>query len=235
MKFDANAPFDTAPAHDLVSRHASLKYPYEVDFAGLRIEVHEHVFSPILTKTSTQMLEAVKHYLGPEVKSVVDVFTGTGIFALVAASHGCAAIGLDISPFAIECAKVNAVRNGLSSKARFVKSDVFSALPDGDTYDLIIGSPPLLPGTPTAILDKALVDPGLGATIQFIKDVGRFLSPKGRALLFLSDVFERMGNDLCRLCADAMLSATTVKTQYVVYETYRVVELRHYASDLRHK
>ena len=81
-------------------------------------------------------------------KRVLDCFTHTGSFALNAAKGGAAFVtAVDISASAIEMAKKNADRNGLSDRMEFVTADVFDLLPallekGGHPYDLIILDPP---------------------------------------------------------------------------------------------
>ena len=81
-------------------------------------------------------------------KRVLDCFTHTGSFALNAAMGGAEHVtAVDISASAIEMAKANAQRNGLSDRMDFVVADVFDLLPELASkgkapYDFIILDPP---------------------------------------------------------------------------------------------
>ena len=81
-------------------------------------------------------------------RRVLDCFTHTGSFALNAAMGGAAHVtAVDISASAIEMAKANAARNGLSDRMDFVTADVFDLLPELASrgkapYDFIILDPP---------------------------------------------------------------------------------------------
>ncbi len=80
-------------------------------------------------------------------KKVLDCFTHTGSFALNAAKGGAAHVtAVDVSQFAVDTARENAVRNGLDGKMDFVCADVFDLLPElakkGSDYDFIILDPP---------------------------------------------------------------------------------------------
>lgn len=81
-------------------------------------------------------------------KTVLDCFTHTGSFALNAAKGGALHVtAVDISDEAIEKAKENAARNGLTEKTDFVVSDVFDLLSSLERegkhpYDFIILDPP---------------------------------------------------------------------------------------------
>ena len=81
-------------------------------------------------------------------RRVLDCFTHTGSFALNAARGGAEHVtAVDISASAIEMARENADRNGLTDRMDFVVSDVFDLLSDmlakkDRSYDLIILDPP---------------------------------------------------------------------------------------------
>ena len=81
-------------------------------------------------------------------KRVLDCFTHTGSFALNAAMGGAEHVtAVDISASAIEMARANAERNGLTDRMDFVVADVFDLLPEliakgKAPYDFIILDPP---------------------------------------------------------------------------------------------
>lgn len=81
-------------------------------------------------------------------KRVLDCFTHTGSFALNAAKGGAVHVtAVDISQTAIDMAKENAEKNGLSDQMDFITADVFDLLPEliqkgGHPYDFIILDPP---------------------------------------------------------------------------------------------
>ena len=81
-------------------------------------------------------------------RRVLDCFTHTGSFALNAALGGAERVtAVDISASAIEMAKENARRNGLTDRMDFLVADVFDLLPElaakgKAPYDFIILDPP---------------------------------------------------------------------------------------------
>ena len=78
-------------------------------------------------------------------KTVLDCFTHTGSFALNAARGGAARVtAVDVSEFAVECARKNAARNGLSQVVDCMAANVFDLLPQlqKGQYDFIILDPP---------------------------------------------------------------------------------------------
>ena len=80
-------------------------------------------------------------------KTVLDCFTHTGSFALNAARGGAAHVtAVDVSASAVEMARANAERNGLSDRVECVCANVFDLLPELERqphrYDFIILDPP---------------------------------------------------------------------------------------------
>ena len=80
-------------------------------------------------------------------KTVLDCFTHTGSFALNAARGGAAHVtAVDVSESAVEMARANAARNGLSDRMEFQCANVFDLLPALEKgparYDFIILDPP---------------------------------------------------------------------------------------------
>ncbi|MCR4999817.1 MAG: class I SAM-dependent rRNA methyltransferase [Lachnospiraceae bacterium] len=78
---------------------------------------------------------------------VLDCFTHMGTFALNAGRGGAKEVlGLDISEFAVEQARANAVRNGLDDVVKFQVADVLDELPKmeaaGRKFDVVILDPP---------------------------------------------------------------------------------------------
>lgn len=80
-------------------------------------------------------------------RTVLDCFTHTGSFALNAARGGAKHVtAVDVSEFAVVCARENARRNGLSDVMECVAANVFDLLPQLEQqpkrYDFIILDPP---------------------------------------------------------------------------------------------
>lgn len=80
-------------------------------------------------------------------RTVLDCFTHTGSFVLNAARGGAKHVtAVDVSEFAVACARENARRNGLSDVMECVAANVFDLLPQLEQqpkrYDFIILDPP---------------------------------------------------------------------------------------------
>ena len=80
-------------------------------------------------------------------RTVLDCFTHTGSFALNAAMGGAKHVtAVDVSESAVEMARANAARNGLTGAVDCVAANVFDLLPalekEPKRYDFIILDPP---------------------------------------------------------------------------------------------
>jgi release factor glutamine methyltransferase len=75
---------------------------------------------------------------------VLDVFTGSGVLAVAAATGGAASVtAVDISRRAVLSARVNGALRGRRIRAR--RGDVFEPV-RGERFDLITANPPYVPG-----------------------------------------------------------------------------------------
>ncbi len=125
--------------------------------------------------------------------SVLDLGTGTGAIALALASERPAwdITAIDLSPEAVELAKVNADSLGLG-RIRILCSDWFSALP-GERFDLIVSNPPYIEdGDPHLKQGDLRYEPhsalvsgaeGLDDIRRISVDALHFLKPGGRLVL----------------------------------------------------
>jgi release factor glutamine methyltransferase len=75
---------------------------------------------------------------------IVDVGTGSGCIALALAHElkSAKVDGVDLSPDALEIARANAARLQLSSRVRFLQSNILEALAKTRRFDFIVSNPP---------------------------------------------------------------------------------------------
>jgi methylase of polypeptide subunit release factors len=181
--------------------------------------IDEGVFCPTLTNASALLLQLID--FKPS-ERVLDAFAGSGAFGINAALHGADVIAFDISPIAVACAEKNAGINRVAHRTDVRQCTVRHISPQQEAFDLVIANPPLLPGVQTGVLGPAVFDPQLAATIEFVEALGTILADGGRCFLLTSDVFDRIGYDMNRLCAESRLVNEIVAQADVGYETYRV-------------
>jgi release factor glutamine methyltransferase len=114
----------------------------ESEFFGHKFFVNKDVLIP---RPETEYLVdlLVKEFKG-KVTKVLDVGTGSGVIllSLLAANVGKSGVGVDISPEALEVAKINSKKFKLESKASLILSDRLDKV-EG-TFDLIVSNPPYI-------------------------------------------------------------------------------------------
>jgi len=76
---------------------------------------------------------------------VIDVGTGSGFLAVLAAENAATVLALDVNPYAVRCARANAVLNNLESRIDFMQTSLLTALNSQSKFDLIIFNAPYLP------------------------------------------------------------------------------------------
>lgn len=89
------------------------------------------------------------------VENVVDICTGSGCLAIIAAGlfPNAEVDAVDLSPDALEVAKINVVDNELEGRVNLHQGDLFAPL-QGRTYDLIITNPPYVDHEEMAVLPE---------------------------------------------------------------------------------
>lgn len=113
------------------------------EFMSLEFKVSPDVLIP---RADTETLvEFVLNKTKGKGISLLDIGTGTGCIPLSIASYNKRAFvrGLDISKKAIEIAKTNADKLGLSERAAFELCDILNECPKGK-YDVITSNPPYI-------------------------------------------------------------------------------------------
>ncbi len=122
-------------------------------------------------------------------EKVLDMGTGTGIQALIAASKGGEVTAVDINNKAIECLRYNAELNGLET--RTIKSNLFSEI--NHSFDLIVFNPPYLPEDEMDSKDELTLawdggKDGREVVDRFLEQFESNLNRKGRVLLIQSSL-----------------------------------------------
>lgn len=115
------------------------------DFMGEKFIVNPSVLIP---RDETELLvrKAVDVINTNNFKTVLDVGTGSGCIACMIAKYtDSQVIGLDISTDALNTALDNASKLNLYNKAIFRKSDIFSNVKPGESFDVIVSNPPYIP------------------------------------------------------------------------------------------
>ena len=130
-------------------------------------------------------------------KRVLDCFTHTGSFALNAAKAGAAHVtAVDVSQSAVELARANAEKNGLTEKMDFVCADVFDLLPQlmeqRAGYDMIILDPPAFTKSRKTIAGAERGYRTINYNAMKLLPRGGYLATCSCSHFMPSELFERM-------------------------------------------
>ena len=108
------------------------------DFMGEKFIVNPSVLIP-RDETEFLVRKAVEIINRKDFKAILDVGTGSGCIACMIAKYTHAqVIGLDISTDALNTALDNASKLNLNNRAIFRKSDIFSNVKPGESFDMIV-------------------------------------------------------------------------------------------------
>ncbi|HUT37387.1 MAG TPA: methyltransferase [Planctomycetota bacterium] len=99
--------------------------PHQVRVLGRTFRVNRHVFNPRFYLTSKFMARHLR--LRPS-DSVLDMGTGSGIQAIVAAATAARVVAIDINPEAVRLARENARANGVADRVTVLEGDLFAPL-----------------------------------------------------------------------------------------------------------
>ena len=138
------------------------------DFMGEKFIVNPSVLIP-WHETEFLVRCAIEKINKYNLKKALDVGTGSGCIAcMIAKNTDSQIIGLDISTDALNTALDNASRLNLFNKAIFRKSDIFSNVKPGESFDIIVSNPPYIPPSEKANIQKEVTfDPEIAL---FTKD-----------------------------------------------------------------
>ena len=134
------------------------------DFYGLPLRVTRDTLIP---RPETELLvEAVLDWVAshPRMNAprILDVGTGSGANALALATHlpTVDITACDLSPAALDVARDNAERLGLSHRVHFLLSDLLTSpqLNTNAHFDAIVSNPPYVPTTDAATMQPEVVD-----------------------------------------------------------------------------
>ena len=123
------------------------------------------------------------------VASALDVGTGCGVQALLAARHARRVVAVDLNPRALRLARINAALNGVGH-VEFREGDLFEPV-EGERFDLIVANPPYVisPDSELLFRDAGLARDELSRRILVLAP--RFLADDGFASVLCSWVVPR--------------------------------------------
>ncbi|AVB76440.1 HemK2/MTQ2 family protein methyltransferase [Methanococcus maripaludis] len=151
-----------------------------IEINGIKIKTHPKVYVPA---EDSELL--IENLVDVQNKTVLDVGTGSGIQAINAVKQGALkVIGIDINPYAVECAKINSELNEIDSKKlSFKTGDLFKNI--DEKFDVILFNAPYLPTSDEEKLEKYLNyafdggKDGREVLDKFLDEVANYLKKDG--------------------------------------------------------
>ena len=130
-------------------------------FMGEKFIVSENTLIPreeteFLVNCAIEKINKIKKHT----LQVLDIGTGSGCIACMIAKNAPQAevLGVDISSDALQVALENAQKLDLIKKVVFRKSDLFSALREGEKFDVVVSNPPYISEDDYKNLDSTVRD-----------------------------------------------------------------------------
>jgi len=173
----------------LVGAHEWRLKGVELPVPGLRVHPHYGVFAPVRSEYVDLVAKAPLPAALGTTPVAFDVGTGTGVLAAVLARRGVPrVIATDLDARALDCARDNVTRLGLSQQVEVVRADLF---PEARAA-LAVCNPPWLPARPSSPLEQGIYDPDSRMLRGFLSGLGAHLAAGGEGWLVLSDLAERL-------------------------------------------
>jgi release factor glutamine methyltransferase len=124
-------------------------------------------------------------------ENVLDMGTGCGILGILAARYAREVLAMDLNPYAVRCAKQNALANGVRDRMLFLQGDLFSSIKETEEFDVILFNAPYLPAKASETnswLELAWAGGKTGRQVidRFITQAPNHLKPRGKIFLMQS-------------------------------------------------
>jgi len=164
---------------------------------------------------------------------VLDMGTGCGILAVLAAEKAGKVVAVDINPYAVACARKNAELNGVAAKVEARVGNLFEAVEADEKFDLIIFNAPYLPvegKEGKSWIEKAWAGGKTGRAVidRFISKASKYMAKNGRILLVqssLSDVEKTL-----KQLSQHKLHIRVVDEEKLAFEKIVLIEARQQLS-----
>jgi release factor glutamine methyltransferase len=152
---------------------------------GRSEQTFSYLGTQVVVPPDVMPVKRISHLLGEAVigevsggDRVLDMGTGSGVNAILAARNGAQVVAVDINPHALTAVRANAV----SDRVEVRQSNVFSTV--DEVFDLIVFDPPFRWFPPRDLLEAAMTDEGYRAMTTFFRQAREHLAPGGRMLIF---------------------------------------------------
>lgn len=165
--------------------HRRMQQKRVIDLNGFRVQVCPNVFNPATGRTIQFF---IRHMQISRSSRVLEIGTGSGAIAAVAAKKTHSVVATDVSPYAIQCAKRTLQLNDVEDRVVLLQGDLFNPI-HGVTFDCILFNPPFFKLHAKSWLGKAW---GAGSNcellLRFFTQARNFLGIDGQIQVLFSSV-----------------------------------------------
>ena len=167
---------------------------------------------------------------------VLDMGTGCGILGILAAKKAGRVVAVDVNPYAVHCAKINAKINQVAAKMDIRRGSLFEPLKKDEKFDLIIFNPPYLPSKADnrkTWIEKAWSGGPAGRNIidGFLSEAPNRLKKRGRIVLVQSSL-SAIGETVRKL-EEAGFQVDIVAERKVAFERIVLIKAKRYSANSR--
>ncbi len=167
-------------------------------------------------------IDWIKRQANPAARAEIwDVGTGSGAIAVAVAKHAPRArvLATDISPAALAVARQNVDRHAVADRVALLESDLASAVPPAQEFDLVLSNPPYVS---SAEFDQLPIDvrqheprgaleagpTGLEVIERLVPLAAQRLKPGGQLIVEISPPLEHQARSVVESAADLQLLPT---------------------------
>lgn len=124
---------------------------------------------------------------------ILDMGTGCGIIAVLAARKARKVVAVDLNPHAVRCAELNAELNRVAGEVDARLGDLFAPIDNNEKFDVIVFNAPYLPSAPDerkTWIGRAWAGGPDGRQLvdRFILEAPQYLKTGGKILLVQSSL-----------------------------------------------
>lgn len=196
----------------------------QVVYDDLSFEIWEDVYEP--AEDTFLIADALKQVVQPR-NAVLDLGTGCGILAIIAAKRTDRVVAVDVNPRAVICAKHNAENNNVAHKIDVRQGNLFQPVGKAEKFDFIIFNAPYLPSSPNeekTWLERAWAGGPQGRRLidQFIAKAPEYLKKDGKILLVQSSLADI--DKTLKMFNERKLEATVFAERKEAFEKIVVIQ-----------
>jgi release factor glutamine methyltransferase len=196
-----------------------------VYFSDCVFDVWENVYEP--AEDSFLFAENLNVQEG---ETTLDMGTGCGILAILAAKKASAVVAADVNPYAVRCARENAKLNNVQNKIYYVQGDLFTPLNESFKFDTVLFNAPYLPAEENEAdswIGRAWAGGATGRRVidRFITKAPNHLNQTGRVLLMQSTL-ANLGETLHRFADYGMSARVVAERALPFFETITLIEAK---------